>query len=83
VNKLESYTNLRVPARLLVSLQSKWLGIAPWQKAKAYKYTVEAFDRAIGRWTAVTSSSFVGFNFVIGAADGELFRVATETTAAQ
>lgn len=65
------------PQSVVVRLQSKWLGIAPWQKAKVYRYGIEKFDKASGGWTTISSSSFVGFNFVIAAADGELFRVTT------
>jgi hypothetical protein len=60
-----------------VRLQSKWLGIAPWHKPKQYSYGIEQFDRANGAWVTVSSSSFVGFNFSIGAGDGELFRITT------
>lgn len=60
-----------------VRLQSKWLGIAPWHKPKSYKYAVERFDRAASAWVAVTSSSFVGFTFVLSPGDGELFKVTT------
>jgi hypothetical protein len=63
---------------VVVRLQSKWLGIAPWHKPKLYRYGIEKFDKASGGWTTISSSSFVGFNFVIGAADGELFRVTTQ-----
>jgi len=38
---------------------------------------VEVFERATGRWQPITSSSFVGFTFVLGAGDGELFRIRT------
>jgi hypothetical protein len=30
----------RQPQSVVVRLQSKWLGIAPWQKPKRYKYAV-------------------------------------------
>lgn len=60
-----------------VRLQSKWLGIAPWHAKKAYTYGVEKLDKATGQWVTVSSTSFVGFTFVIEAADGELFRIAT------
>jgi hypothetical protein len=58
-------------------LQSKWLGIAPWNKPKSYTYAIEKLDKATGNWETVSSTSFVGFTFVIGAADGELYRIAT------
>jgi hypothetical protein len=58
-------------------LQSKWLGIAPWQKQKSYSYGIEKLDKTTGNWETVSSTSFVGFNFVIGPADGELFRITT------
>jgi hypothetical protein len=60
-----------------VRLQSKWLGIAPWQKPKRYTYGIEKLDKATFEWETVSSTSFVGFTFVIGPADGELFRVKT------
>jgi hypothetical protein len=60
-----------------VRLQSKWLGIAPWQKQKSYTYGIEKLDKGTGNWGTVSSTSFVGFTFVLGAADGELFRIAT------
>lgn len=60
-----------------VRLQSKWLGIAPWQKRKSYSYGIDQFDKASGTWKTLSSTSFVGFTFVLGAADGELFRIAT------
>jgi hypothetical protein len=60
-----------------VRLQSKWLGIAPWQKPKSYTYAIEKLEKASGRWETISSTSFVGFTFVIGPADGELFRIAT------
>jgi hypothetical protein len=62
---------------VVVKLQSKWLGIAPWYKAKQYKYAVDRFDRATGAWTPVASSSSVGFSYVIPPAEGEMFRVTT------
>jgi len=65
------------PQSVVVRLQSKWLGIAPWQKSKAYRYGIEKLDKSSGGWTTLSSSSFVGFNFVIAPADGELFRVTT------
>ncbi|HEY7697733.1 MAG TPA: hypothetical protein VIE88_04915 [Vicinamibacteria bacterium] len=58
-------------------LQSKWLGIAPWQKQKSYTYGIERLDKTTGNWETVSSTSFVGFNFVIGPAEGELFRITT------
>jgi hypothetical protein len=60
-----------------VRLQSKWLGIAPWQKQKSYTYAIERLDKASGTWQTLSSTSFVGFTFVLGAADGELFRITT------
>ena len=60
-----------------VRLQSKWLGIAPWQEKKEYSYGVEKLDKATGEWTTVSSTSFVGFTFVIDPAEGELFRITT------
>ena len=62
---------------VVVKLQSKWLGIAPWHAAKNYSYAIEQFDRQQGTWTTVSSSSFVGFTFVIAAGDGELFKITT------
>ena len=62
-------------------LQSKWLGIAPWHEKKVYSYGIEKLDKATGSWETISSTSFVGFTFVIGAADGaadgELFRITT------
>jgi hypothetical protein len=58
-------------------LQSKWLGIAPWHEKKVYHYGIEKLDKATGSWETVSSTSFVGFTFVIAAADGELFRITT------
>ncbi|MSU37254.1 MAG: hypothetical protein EXS36_19600 [Pedosphaera sp.] len=63
-----------------VRLQSKWLGIAPWNKPKTYSYAIEQFNKAKADWIPVSSSSSTGFNFVIGAGDGELFRIATKVT---
>jgi len=63
-----------------VRLQSKWLGIAPWNKPKIYTYAIEQFDKAGQRWTAITSSSSAGFSFVIGAGDGQLFRIVTKVS---
>jgi hypothetical protein len=60
-----------------VRLQSKWLGIAPWNEPKSYSYGIEKLDKATGSWETVSSTSFVGFNFVIGPAGGELYRIAT------
>jgi hypothetical protein len=60
-----------------VRLQSKWLGIAPWQKPKSYTYGIEKLDKSSGRWETLSSTSFVGFTFVLAAAEGELFRIAT------
>jgi len=60
-----------------VRLQSKWLGISPWHEPKRYHYGIERFNKTAGDWEVVSSSSFVGFTFVIGSADGELFRITT------
>ena len=62
---------------VVVKLQSKWLGIAPWHAAKNYAYAIEQFERQQGIWTTVSSSSFVGFTFVIAPGDGELFKITT------
>ena len=67
----------RAAQSVVVRLQSKWLGIAPWQEPKKYAYGIERFDRQTGEWKLVSSSSFVGFTLVIAPADGELFRIAT------
>lgn len=61
-----------------VRLQSKWLGIAPWHKPKKYSYGIERFNKLTGQWETISSTSFVGFTFVIGAADGELFKITTD-----
>jgi hypothetical protein len=61
-----------------VQLQSKWLGIAPWNKPKVFSYAIEQFDRETQRWLQITSSSSVGFNFILGAGDGQLFRISTQ-----
>ena len=66
---------------VVVKLQSKWLGIAPWYTPKQYKYAVDRFDRVKGTWSAVASSSSVGFSYVIPAAEAELFRVTTTVSA--
>lgn len=58
-------------------LQSKWLGIAPWHEKKVYSYGIDKLDKATGTWESISSTSFVGFTFVIDAADGELFRITT------
>ncbi len=60
-----------------VRLQSKWLGIAPWNKPKSYTYGIEMLDKATGNWETVSSTSFVGLTVVIGPADGELYRITT------
>jgi hypothetical protein len=67
----------RAPQRVVVRLQSKWLGIAPWHKPKKYSYAIDIFDRRQGRWSTVSSSSFVGFTFLVAPGDGELFRLVT------
>jgi len=66
---------------VVLKLQSKWLGIAPWYTPKQYKYAVDRFDRTKGGWTPVASSSSVGFSYVIPAAEAELFRVTTTVSA--
>jgi hypothetical protein len=63
-----------------VRLQSKWRGIAPWNKPKTYSYSIEQLNKASLAWKSVSSSSISGFNFVIGAGDGELFRIVTKVT---
>ncbi len=68
----------REQQNVTVRLQSKWLGIAPWNKPKTYHYQVEILDKRSSNWVAVTSSSAVGFSFVIAPADGELFRITTK-----
>jgi hypothetical protein len=60
-----------------VRLQSKWLGIAPWNKPKVFSYAIEQFDRETGSWSKITSSSSSGFIFVIAPGDGQLFRITT------
>lgn len=65
---------------VVVRLQSKWLGIAPWHKPKTYSYAVAKLDKQTGKWITISASSFVGFTFVIGPAEGELFRIKTEIT---
>lgn len=65
---------------VVVRLQSKWLGIAPWHKPKTYRYAVAKLDKQTGKWITISASSFVGFTFVIGPAEGELFRIKTEIT---
>ena len=72
--------NYRDAQAVNVRLQSKWLGIAPWNKPKTYRYAIEQFNKARSDWTAVSSSSSSGFNFVIAAGDGELFRIVTKVT---
>lgn len=67
----------RAAQSVVVRFQSKWLGIAPWHKPKPYKYEVQQLDKEVAQWVTVTSSSAVGFTFVIGPADGELFRIVT------
>lgn len=66
---------------IVMKLQSKWLGIAPWYTPKQYKYAVDRFDRANGTWTSVASSSSVGFSYVVPAAEAEVFRVTTTVSA--
>ena len=60
-----------------VRLQSKWLGIAPWNKPKSYSYGIEKLDKATGKWETMSSTSFVGLTFVIEPAGGELYRIRT------
>lgn len=71
----------REAQNLVMKLQSKWLGIAPWYAPKQFKYAIDRLDRATGAWTTIASSSSVGFNYVIPAAEGELFRITTTVTA--
>jgi hypothetical protein len=61
-----------------IHLQSKWLGIAPWDKPKTYSYAIEQFDRASRQWSALTSSSASGFTVVLAPSDGQLFRITTK-----
>ncbi|MGI9519596.1 MAG: hypothetical protein ACR2NP_21265 [Pirellulaceae bacterium] len=62
-----------------VELQSKWLGIAPWNEPKQFEYHVEAFERSWRRsWQAVETSSSTSFSRVIPPGDGVLFRIRTE-----
>lgn len=70
----------REAQNLVMKLQSKWLGIAPWYTQKQFKYAIDKLDRATGAWTTLASSSSVGFNYVIPAAEGELFRITTTVT---
>jgi hypothetical protein len=65
---------------VVMKLQSKWQGIAPWYTPKQYRYAVDRLDRVTGTWTPVASSSSVGFSYVIPAAEAELFRVTTTVT---
>jgi len=65
---------------MVVKLQSKWLGIAPWYTPKQFKYAVDRLDRVTGQWTTVASSSSVGFSYVLPPAEGELFRITTTVT---
>jgi hypothetical protein len=67
----------RASQSVAVSFQSKWLGLAPWHEPKKCSYAVERFSRETGEWITTNSSSFVGFTFVIGPGDGELFRITT------
>ncbi len=66
---------------LVVRLQSKWLGIAPWYTPKQYSYAIDRLDRATGAWQTMSSSSAVGFSYIVAAAEGELFRITTTVTA--
>ena len=68
------------PQNVTMRLQSKWLGIAPWQKKKGYSYKIEQLDKITGEWITVSTSSFVGYTFYIEPADGELFRFTTTIT---
>ncbi len=65
---------------LVMKLQSKWMGIAPWYQQKQYKYAIDRFNRQTGAWTTLASSSSVGFSYVVPAAEGELFRITTTIT---
>ena len=67
--------DIHAPQSVTMRFQSRWLGIAPWHEPKTYSYGVERLDKATGAWQLVSSSSFVGFTFVIAAGDGDLFRV--------
>jgi hypothetical protein len=60
-----------------VRLQSRWLGIAPWHKRKDYHYAIEKLNKQTAEWQLISSTSYVGFTFVLGAGDGELFRIRT------
>ncbi len=66
------------PQSVVVRLQSKWLGIAPWHEPKVYSYAIEKLEKRTGEWITISATSFVGFTFVIGPAEGELFRITTE-----
>ena len=70
--------DIRSAQSVVVRLQSKWMGIAPWHEPKKYSYGIDRFDKQTGEWTLVSSSSFVGFTFVIGPGDGDLFRITTK-----
>lgn len=65
---------------VVVRFQTKWLGIAPWNKPKQFTRSVELFDKKTGEWTTTSSSCAVGFIFYLEPADGELFRVTTTIT---
>jgi hypothetical protein len=75
---LVSNRDYREAQNVVIRLQSKWLGIAPWHEPKTYTYAVEQLDKAGGEWITISSSSAVGFSFVIRPADGELFRITTK-----
>jgi hypothetical protein len=60
-----------------IKLQSKWLGIAPWNEPKKYHYSIQRFDRPTEQWQTVSSSSSQGFNAELAPGDGELFRIET------
>jgi hypothetical protein len=42
------------------------------------QHPLERLDKATGNWETVSSTSFVGLTFVIGPADGELYRITTD-----
>jgi hypothetical protein len=75
---LVSNRDYREAQAVNVRLQSKWLGIAPWNKPKVFNYAIEVFDRPKRQWTTLTSSSTAGFNFVLGPGDGQFFRFVTK-----
>ncbi len=62
---------------VVVRLQSKWRGIAPWNKPKEYTYQIEYYAKGQDQWRKMASTSSVGFNTVLGPGDGDLFRITT------